>query len=117
MSSAPTSEKYFYDYFNTNHRWEKIYMLPRIVTKDTCLQMLQYKILTNTLYLNSRLVHFNMSDTPLCNHCKIYLETSAHFFAECIDIYIVLEVFLPILTQNNSKGQDITRLNIHKMFT
>ena len=29
-------------------------------------------------------------------------------------INIVLEVFLPILTQNNTKRQDITRLDIHK---
>ena len=38
-------------------------------------------------------------------------------YAKVAALHIVLEVFLPILTQNNTKGQDITRLNIHKMFT
>ena len=43
----------------------------------------QYKILHNTLFLNSRLFHLNYSTTPLCTLCNVINETPVHFFAEC----------------------------------
>ena len=41
-------------------------MLPRIVTKDSRLQVFQYKLLSNVLYLNKMLFKFGKIDSPLC---------------------------------------------------
>ena len=55
-------------------------MLPRIVTKDSRLEIFQYKLLNNVLYLNKMLFKFEKIDSPLCPFCKMIEETPLHFF-------------------------------------
>ena len=43
---------------NSNLDWKTIYMLPRIVTKDSRLQVFLYKLLNNVLYLHKMLFKF-----------------------------------------------------------
>ena len=45
--------------------------------------MFQYKILNNILYLNQRLYHTKLADSPLCSFCKRELETISHLFLRC----------------------------------
>ena len=59
-------------------------MLPRIVIKDSRLQVFQYKLLNNVLYLNKMLFRFGKIDSPLCSFCKMIEETPLHLFYNCI---------------------------------
>ena len=49
----PTSQAYFENIFKGHvFQWDKIYILPRIVTTDSRIRIFQYQILHNVLYLN-----------------------------------------------------------------
>ena len=81
----PSSQMYYKKFFqNSNLDWKTIYMLPRIVTKDSRLQVFQYKLLDNVLYLNKMLFRFVKIDSPLCSFCKMIGETPLHLFYNCI---------------------------------
>ena len=83
--SKPSSQMYYKNIFqNSNLDWKTIYMLPRIVTKDSRLQVFQYKLLNNVLYLNKMLFKFGKIDSPLCPFCKMIEETPLHLFYNCI---------------------------------
>ena len=83
--SKPSSQMYYKNIFqNSNLDWKTIYMLPRIVTKDSRLQVFQYKLLNNVLYLNKMLFRFGKIYSPLCSCCKMIEETPLHFFYNCI---------------------------------
>ena len=82
--SKPSSQMYYKNIFqNSNLDWKTIYMLPRIVTKDSRLQVFQYKLLNNVLYLNKMLFRFGKIDSPLCSFCKMIDETPLHLFYNC----------------------------------
>ena len=79
--SKPSSQMYHKIIFqNSNLDWKNIYMLPRIVTKDSRLQVFQYKLLNNVLYLNKMLFRFGKIDSLLCSFCKMIEETPLYFF-------------------------------------
>jgi len=80
---VPTSQKYYENLFGPNLKWEKIYTLPRTLTMDSYIQVFQYKILHNALFLNERLVHCNYANTPLCSLCNEANESLRHLFCEC----------------------------------
>ena len=83
--SKPSTQIYYKFFFqNSNLDWKTIYMLPRIVTKDSRLQVFQYKLLNNVLYLNKMLFKFEKIDSPLCPFCKMIEETPLHLFYNCI---------------------------------
>ena len=64
--SKPSAQIYYNFFFQkSNLDWKTIYMLPRIVTKDSRLQEFQYKLLNNVLYLNKMLFKFGKTDSPL----------------------------------------------------
>ena len=57
ITSQPTSQKSLANSLQLdNVDWRKICLLPRQTTIESSLRSLQYKILTNTLYLNERFV-------------------------------------------------------------
>ena len=81
LSKPPTSQLYFEKVLGHGKvQWGKVYMLPRIVTKEPSLRSFQYKILNNILYLNERLFKFNIVDSPLCSLCGAYNESIKHLF-------------------------------------
>lgn len=82
-STSPTSEKYFDRLFGPDLLWDKIYILPHLVSCDTRLRIFQFKVTHNTLFLNSRLVHLGHSDNSLCSLCNNFNETPCHLFCEC----------------------------------
>ena len=63
--------------------WDKIYILPRIVTTDSRIRIFQYKILHNVLYLNKKLFEFNKINSPECSFCKCEEEATIHLFHIC----------------------------------
>ena len=81
----PTSQVYFENIFNNfNFDWNKIYILPRLVTLDSVLRSSQYKVLHNILFLNQKLFLFRTVSSPLCSFCNREEETILHTFYSCI---------------------------------
>ena len=66
-----TSSGLYYQkkYSNSNLDWKNIYLLVRIVTKDSNLRSFQFKLLDNFHYLNKMLFKFGKSGWPLCSLC------------------------------------------------
>ena len=94
--SPPTSQKYFDRLFGPDLKWQKIYILPHLVTVDTNTRFFQFKLTHNTLFLNSRLFHLNYSASSLCSLCQSVNETPIHFFCEChvtVDLWNKLTLF------------------------
>ena len=58
-------------------------MIPHMVTIESSLQIFQYKILNNILFLNNRLFKFGQVQSPLCSLCKHENETTKHLFSQC----------------------------------
>ena len=84
LSKPPTSQLYFEKVLGFGKvEWEKVYMLPRIVTIGSSLRSFQYKIFNNMLYLNERLFKFNIVDSPSCSLCGDYNESIKHIFCTC----------------------------------
>ena len=78
-----TSEVFFEKLFNgTDLEWRNIYILPRIVTADIRLQILQHKLTNSVLYLNKMLFKFGKISLSLCSFCKANNETPVHLFSE-----------------------------------
>ena len=85
--STPTSQQYFKTLFpHLNLDWKLIYLLPRILTKNTSLRAFQYKVLKNVLYLNHKLFQFKVSTTSLCSYCIRHDETVQHLFSTCNEV-------------------------------
>ena len=83
-SLKPTSQSYFENVFaGYVFERDKIYILPRKVTTDFRIRILQYKILHNVLYLNKKLFEFNKINSPECSFCKCEEETTIHLFHIC----------------------------------
>lgn len=83
ISKPPTSQSFFNTKFDISHLWKTIYLLPRNTTIDSYTRVFQYKILNNILFLNNKLYHLNLVDTPLCSLCGIANESAEHLFYEC----------------------------------
>ena len=86
--STPTRQQYFKTlFFHLNLDWKLIYLLPRILTKNTSLRAFQYKVLNNVLYLNHKLFQFRVSTTSLCSYCNQHDETEQHLFSTCSEFF------------------------------
>ena len=111
-ATKPTSQKYFNEKFDLLCTdWEKIYLLPRLVTKNTYLRSFQYKILNNILYLNKKLFIFGLKASPLCSFCQEDEETTIHLFSNCdnprrlwlqIKVHFSHFIDLPLLTPQSA---------------
>ena len=83
ISKPPTSQKFFNNKFDVAEKWKKVYLLPRFCTIDAYSRMFQYKILNNVLYLNEKLFHLHLVDSPLCLLCNGAIENIEHLFCDC----------------------------------
>ena len=84
IEKPSTSQSFFNDKFDVSELWKKIYLLPRYATVDTYSRIFQYKILNNILFLNDKLFHLNIVNSPLCSLCGSANENVKHLFFECI---------------------------------
>ena len=79
VQNKPSSSIYFENLFNDyNIDWTTIYMSPRLVTYNTYMRSLHYKILSKVLFLNNKLSTFGIKPSPLCSFCNLYDETPLH---------------------------------------
>ena len=84
ITSQPTSQKSLANSLQLdNADWRKIYLLPRQTTIESSLRSFQYKILTNTLYLNERLFKFGIAESHLCSQCTQEKESIIHLIVTC----------------------------------
>ena len=75
--AKPSSQFYYENIFqNPNLDWKTIYMLPRIVAKDSRLRLFPYKLLNNVLYLNKMLFRFG----KIYFFCKMTEQTPTYLF-------------------------------------
>ena len=112
QKEGQTSSRLYYQKFsNSNLDWKNIYLLVRIVTKDSNLRIFQFKLLNNALYLNKMLFKYGKSGSPLCSFCNVKEETPYHLFYECshtISLWNQLRHFLsnslniPLLTPQSA---------------
>ena len=58
-------------------------MIPQKATIDSALRIFQYKILTNTLYLNKHISKFDTAVFLPCSLCSQELEDVLHLFCYC----------------------------------
>ena len=72
-----------------NLYWKLIYLLPRILTKNTSLRAFQYKVLNHVLYLNHKLFQCRISTTSLCWYCNHHDETVQHLFSTCNQVILL----------------------------
>ena len=61
---------------------KNIYLLVRIISKDSHLRAFQFKLLSNVLHSNKMLFKFGKSGSPLCSFCNLKDETPYHLFYE-----------------------------------
>ena len=97
---TPISQKYLNELLKTDSfDWKEIYLLPRLVTRDSYSCSFQYKILNNFLYLNKKSFMFRKSTSLLCSFCKLSDETVLHLFYE-YNILLALQNELVLLFGN-----------------
>ena len=63
--------------------WREIYSLPFVVTIETKIRKLQYKIVNNIVFTNEKLLRLKMIDSPLCVFCKGEVESLEHLLFSC----------------------------------
>jgi len=63
--------------------------MPYIVTIDTLIQSVQYKIINRTISTNSFLFKCKITNSTLCDLCSCNIETIIHLFWGCPLIQVV----------------------------
>jgi len=63
--------------------WEKAYILPHTITKDTHLKLLQYRLEHRILSTNTFLCKIKIKQDDKCTFCKLVPETLIHLFWFC----------------------------------
>ena len=69
-----------------NLDWKLVYLLPRILTKNTSLRAFQYKVLNSALYFNHNLLQFKVSANSFCWYCNQHDESVQHLFSNCNEV-------------------------------
>ena len=64
-------------------RWRKVFRMPFVVTNNTKLQWLQYRINHRILATNNFLFKIKITDSPLCVFCKTENESIEHILWDC----------------------------------
>jgi DNA-directed RNA polymerase subunit L len=75
--------------------WEYIYVLPSTLTKNSKVQMMQYKIIHHILAVNSKLKIWGKSVSDLCKTCK-EIENIEHLIYYCpkaLDLWNSIQIW------------------------
>ena len=62
--------------------WSVTFRLPFMMSRETAIQSLQYKILHRIIACNKWLYNIRIKDSPNCNYCDS-VDTIQHFFLNC----------------------------------
>ena len=68
--------------------WSKSYSLPFLWTRESKLQIFQFKILYRRISTNSYLFKIGLISSELCSFCESSTETLLHLFWECPQVKI-----------------------------
>ena len=88
-----------------------IFSIPRIATFETKIRIFQYKLLSNVLYLNKKLFHFDITSQSKCSFRELYDGKPHHIFYECtyaqnlwnqLRLYLSEKVTLPIVNPQSA---------------
>lgn len=80
----PTAQEKLTKIYKLSHdQWHKIYMLPFVVTKNTKLQWLQFRVNHNILVTNHILGKIKILDSQTCSFCHNQDETIEHILWDC----------------------------------
>ena len=60
-----------------------IWSIPSLVTKETRLRVLQWKILHNIYLTNRLLCKMKVRDKQMCSYCHDVVDYTEHFFFDC----------------------------------
>ena len=72
-------------YENEAFAWDRIFLLPYKICKNTRLQSLQYRLLHRIITCNHWLFNAKIKASPNCETCKCD-DTLEHFFVQCDDV-------------------------------
>ncbi|XP_021356585.1 uncharacterized protein LOC110452408 [Mizuhopecten yessoensis] len=97
---------------NDDIGWEKIYLTSFLVTIDTKLQNLQFKILHRILTTNSFLYQINVKDEDLCTFCRDAPESIEHLFFNCVKINNIWNDLMAWVNDLNNNIIIIDHMNI-----
>ena len=76
-----STRQYFQKKFNDcNIDWKNMYLLLRIVAKDSTFRAFQLKLEDNFLYLDKICFKFGKSGSPVCSFCNLKDNTPYHLF-------------------------------------
>jgi len=93
-SVIPTGKKKWNNTFGfSNETWKLIFKLPFIITNNTKLQWLQFRINHHILTTNAYLFKAAIVDSPYCNLCKTEIETIEHVIWQCDKVQDFLRNF------------------------
>ena len=95
----------------TPKHWEQQFQQIRNITRESRLQVFQYKVCHRILACGSRLFKQKIRETPFCNICKNTDETIEHMFLECPqvkDIWTKLKGF-----HQEHTGQEILQTDLY----
>ena len=79
-------------YYFANFEWKYIFKLPYIVTRETSLQSLQYKILNRYIPCYENLHRWGKEPSDKCLHCG-QTDTIEHFLFSCPDLKVFWSTF------------------------
>jgi hypothetical protein len=83
-------------------KWREIFKLPFIVTQNTKLQWLQYRINQRILGTNKFLYKIKVKDDAFCTFCQEDEETIDHIFWNCeiVQAFLVEKIIFLIFNSN-----------------
>ena len=73
--------------------WEKVFLVPRSITKDTKLRWFQFRLTHRILTTNVFAHRIGLTDTSLCSFCSLERETIEHLLWNCNVVKKFIEEF------------------------
>ena len=68
---------------SVDRKWSKIFLWSFKCSRNTKLNVFQYKLIHNFLPTNTFLKKIGIAQSDICRFCKIHPETVLHVFVEC----------------------------------
>ena len=94
--------------------WEEIHLRNFKCSIDTKLRSFYFKVFHKAIAFNDFLFKINRKDSPNCNFCKKFPESSIHIFCECDNIKLIWDDLVKIIQDKEDISFSIS--NFEKMF-
>ena len=85
----------------TDNEWNKIYIEPFKITKDTVIQWFQTRINHKILATNTFLSKIKLTNDPKCTFCKKFDETIEHLLWDCECVQKIVTELIHWLSQHD----------------